>query len=464
VATLLESVSVTAESVCPARPDRGQAMALLDQARDGLLATVVARETKPGTLRTVIYERVLDVRTARPVSQTVRARAGTGSRPFLAPHPASTFATSGFMQEDEGGRTFDGPDADVLLDPSFAITHCFRIQAADAEHPEQVGLAFSPAPGRDALVDVSGVLWIDRATPALRSLDFRYTGLEPAAAAAGAGGSLVFRALPNGVVVIERWSIRMAALSKPRASPTRLSMPNGPLRSQQYDVIVNALRETGGEVVSASWPDGTRWQATMGQVSGRVVAHGTGRPIGSVRVWLDGLPDTTVTDGQGSFTFRDVLPGPYALWANDSSFTEFGISNSRHMTVEVPRGAPLEVTVELQSRDQLLNETCQDERIDDSTAVLLGRVVRGPGTVVNDGARVDVEWNEILAGGSSGGVGARVSHRSGRVDDNGRFEVCGVRRNRSIAIKVTRPGGVTQTVTLRIPPDQSSQVISIHFP
>ena len=76
-------------------------------------------------------------------------------------------------------RNFFAPDADVLLDESFATSHCFRLAADDTSHRGQIGLAFTPAPGRgrDTLVDVAGVIWIDRATPALRSLEFLYTGL-----------------------------------------------------------------------------------------------------------------------------------------------------------------------------------------------------------------------------------------------------------------------------------------------
>ena len=109
-----------------------------------------------------------------------RFTTGTTTRPFVASASAVEFARVGYMAENSLGRTFFAPDADVLLDESFATSHCFRLAADDTSRRGQIGLAFTPAPGRgrDTLVDVAGVIWIDRATPALRSLEFLYTGLR----------------------------------------------------------------------------------------------------------------------------------------------------------------------------------------------------------------------------------------------------------------------------------------------
>src|SRR6185503_13563661 len=127
--------------------------------------------------------------------QETRVGTGRTTRPFIAAASSAEFAATGYMREDASGgdRTFFAPDADVLLDESFATSHCFHLQPSDAAHPEQVGLAFTPARNRETVVDVRGVIWMDRATPALRSLDFRYTELEPANTNAGAGGHMEFR-------------------------------------------------------------------------------------------------------------------------------------------------------------------------------------------------------------------------------------------------------------------------------
>jgi hypothetical protein len=141
--------------------------------------------------------------------------------------------------------SYNAPDADVLLDDDFAATHCFRVQSADKEHPEQIGLAFSPARGRDRLVDVTGVIWIDRVTPKLRTLEFRYTGLEPAATESGSGGHIEFRTMQNGVAFIERWHLRLASLV---ADPRRRSPPSGVPndRTKRTDFAPGRLAGVGG--------------------------------------------------------------------------------------------------------------------------------------------------------------------------------------------------------------------------
>src|SRR6185437_6417194 len=132
------------------------------------------------------------------------------SRPFLSSASAAIFAKRGYMVEDRTGRTFDAPDADVLLDESFAATHCFHFQRADGAHRGQFGLAFTPVPSRnrDTLVDVTGTIWIDGVTPEIRTLDFLYTALEPAAADMKSGGHIEFRTMSNGIAFVQRWFLR----------------------------------------------------------------------------------------------------------------------------------------------------------------------------------------------------------------------------------------------------------------
>ncbi|HET7374148.1 MAG TPA: carboxypeptidase-like regulatory domain-containing protein, partial [Gemmatimonadaceae bacterium] len=60
VPAFLAPVHVVAGANCPRRSDRDAAFALWEQARDGLLATVVAREANPASLIRLRYERVRD--------------------------------------------------------------------------------------------------------------------------------------------------------------------------------------------------------------------------------------------------------------------------------------------------------------------------------------------------------------------------------------------------------------------
>src|SRR5579862_9217463 len=58
----LEPVLVTQNANCPPRGNQGEAYALWDEVRAGLLATVVARETRPAAMRLIDYTRALRVR------------------------------------------------------------------------------------------------------------------------------------------------------------------------------------------------------------------------------------------------------------------------------------------------------------------------------------------------------------------------------------------------------------------
>ena len=145
---MLSTVRVTDSELCPGSEDRGSAFQLWDQARAGLLATVVARELKPAMAKTVVYDSHM-----RPNDEVIRAQTkhvaqGRTSRPFVAAHTPSYFASHGYLLDDPAMRIYNAPDADVLLDESFATTHCFHVQAADAAHRGQIGLAIFRLPSR----------------------------------------------------------------------------------------------------------------------------------------------------------------------------------------------------------------------------------------------------------------------------------------------------------------------------
>jgi len=70
IPALLEPMRVTAAASCPHRSDAAAAYSLLEQARAGLLATIVAREAKPATLKLLVFERFMDGNSDRIERQT----------------------------------------------------------------------------------------------------------------------------------------------------------------------------------------------------------------------------------------------------------------------------------------------------------------------------------------------------------------------------------------------------------
>jgi hypothetical protein len=167
--------------------------------------------------------------------------------------PAESLAARGFARPDSLGVTmYYGPDLPVLTSEVFLGQHCFRIRRAEGPSRDSlVGLGFEPVAGR-GLVDVAGVLWLDRQSAELRALEFRYTNLGQWAGR-GATGLVVFERLPNRAWVIRRWFIRMPI---PRVGPKPLQL-GGLVPTAPIDTIgVAGYREEGGWITVVLSADG----------------------------------------------------------------------------------------------------------------------------------------------------------------------------------------------------------------
>lgn len=438
---MLAAVRVTDSEVCPGASANSAGLELWEQAKAGLLATIVARETRPAKVLSLTYNRVTTPTDERVVQQTMQATTGNSNRPFVAAAQASFFARVGFMQEDASGRLYTAPDADVLLDAAFAATHCFHIEAADKNHPDQIGLAFSPARGRDALVDVAGVIWIDRVTPQLRTLDFHYTGLEPAAMRVGSGGHIEFRTMENGIAFIERWRLRLATLvaDNNRQKDFTPALPGE--RRNRTDYRAVDLRESGGIVLNATWPDGIAWRDSLTGLRGRVVQRRSGSPTSAAVVRLAGANAETSTSADGTFELSPIVPGRYTVSVTDTTLADYASPRSAEVTIEVTQGRLANLRVELPPLADVVRDVCRDQRMPRGTSMLVGRVsVAGAGhatgTIVarwqatyNNGSPVTAE-NDVGRPMAINGAEQHVD-----LDDQGHFVVCGVARGRPVHLR-----------------------------
>jgi hypothetical protein len=430
---VLASVRVVESSHCPGSADNGAAAQLWAQARDGLLAAIIARDAKPATVELLTYDRSYTPREERLASHRHRIRSGRATRAFQATGSAASFAERGYVQEDATGRTFNAPDADVLLDDSFSATHCFQLVVGTGERTNQVGLAFEPARRRRGIVDVEGTLWMDRAKPALRSVEFRYTELDRLSTAARAGGSVEFATMENGVVIISAWSLRMPVLATRRSSSQPGTFTGGRISS---DVSVAEIDEGGGMVIAATWPDGTRWTQPVGALSGTVVERGTRRPIAHALVTFAGAWDTVRADSAGRFVLPTVLADRYDVVALDTTFTPHVDARSVRRMMDVGQRMTSGAVFELPASEDAIRRLCSGLRPERS--ILLGRV-RGLPRGRAEGLDVRVDWqDEYVVGGST--VGVREAQRTIDPDSAGNFHVCGVVRERPISISVRRNG------------------------
>lgn len=299
---MLEQVRVVANPRCPGRSDRAAALALLEQARAGLLNAVVAREQLPAAMTSLAYERQRGAR-GEILRQEVRIKSSDRvTTSFYAVRKAAEFVRDGFVEDSADTRIYYGPDVDVLLDEQFTTGYCFHLRAPRRERPNQVGLAVVPATRRSRRFDIDGTLWIDTAARTLRELEYRYLGLPLATDVVAPGGRATFWELDNGVFFIDKWNFRLPVA---QYDTTRDHNNNERIRTWY------SMREPGGEVAHARWPDGETYRGPLGTLNARAVGLDM-KPLTGIVVRLEGTDYIASPDSLGFFAIDELLPGPYS--------------------------------------------------------------------------------------------------------------------------------------------------------
>ena len=171
----LPELSVSEENVCPTTvEERARAFALYESVLP--ILTTVSHTEDLGALRMRMvrprkeYYRGGTYRFERDTVTVVVGKSLSNASPeHLVAH--------GYAAVVDTMTTFYAPDGDALAAPGFLATHCLR--PVEGEDETTVGLGFEPKPGREKVVDVDGVLWIDTITGGPRELEFRYTSVRP---------------------------------------------------------------------------------------------------------------------------------------------------------------------------------------------------------------------------------------------------------------------------------------------
>ena len=298
----------------------------------------------------------------------------------------------------------------------------------------QVGIAFEPVPSRlrDTVVDVQGVLWL--APPPrheLRSLEFHYTALEHEAAASG--GEITFSIMPTGAPMITEWVIRSAQLSvldpiEPSGIHHRVYD-----RRERKNVRLLAIRETGGVVVSATWPNGKEWHAALRTISGQLIAE-AGTPIPGMDVWLENSADTVIAKDNGEFTLTNVVPGVYMVMVADSSLAKVGVVRGRRI-IDVRADDHLQAHILVPPIHRVVATQCDPQPAPPGSGALLGRVVDEAGAPMADVA-IDATWTPRAAGDPTD----PQPDRETRSDETGRFAICGAPLGKQVRLHAARAG------------------------
>lgn len=425
VPLLLASRVVSDDRMCSTDVDRTGALSLWEQARAGLLAAVVAREAHPATATIMIYRRLVDDASGRVVHQTSDTITGHTKRPFQAADEPSLLAAFGYLDADSNGENvFRAPDADVLLDDTFAATHCFTVKAGDSTHAGLVGLGFEPTRERTRLVDVTGTLWLEGSAPALHSLDFTYTDPDDALKRVSAGGTLAFQSMPNGVTFIKDWVLSLPVIDSSSRAGTIREYRVGVFGQRRLPLQTS---EAGGLVLRATWPDGSMWKTSLGPFSGAVVEQQSTTAMPDIRVMFEATPDTLVSDSAGHVRLFPMLPGRYRAVAVDTSLAAYIDARVTQQDV-VQRAGGTSVVFELPSLTDLVKTICEGLKVPLASATLLGRI--------RDGQQhpIALPRNVSIAASWKGGA------RAVMLDAQGRFAVCGVPQGQDVKLIATRFG------------------------
>jgi len=434
----LAAVQVTAESgPCERRPaQEGRLLAdVWDEVRKALSAAAVTDQQGIYRYSLITYEQDLD-RNGVIVTDEQTPQRGYMRTPF-ASRAVEDLTEEGFVRRSASEWIYHAPDAGVLLSDPFLDTHCFRLVEGGPREAGLLGLAFEPTGENERLPDISGTLWLDRDSVALRWLEFPYENLEPEVRPGDATGRVEFQRMPEGAWIVPEWWIRMPLVEIESGRSDRRR--------------ITGFHRSGGRVVEILEAGGRDLGqgVSTGAIEGLVV-DSLGLPLQGVRVGTAGSSQSIFTNAEGRFNLVRLAEGTYRIQFVDPDLEALGLE-SPTITREVAAGVSSYVEIIMPSPAALLKEACGAEAAP-STSVL-GGVVRDAATGEPiEGATVGVRWSAIRLTGARSGVIGRESYTEVRTTTNplGVFFFCSVPRQTEmeVAVGVDEVEIAAETVTL----------------
>jgi hypothetical protein len=400
----------------------------------------------------VLYNRLM-ANNGRVIRRQSTRRVVTGNvLPIRADRDPDEFVQQGYVVQRPGGATYYAPDPEVLLDSSFAATHCLTMRGIPREDTTRIGVAFEPPYGR-SIPDISGVLWLTRNTLALLSLEFEYRGVPLPVMRIGSGGRLKFETLSDGSPIISSWQVRSPRLGGTLARPA-----------------VAEVYETGGLIADGVLTDGTSWVAPLATLRGRVTNIATDQPVPDAIVTLDSTDQEVTSDSVGRFFFDQLLPGPYVLRIRDSmAVNPVRVDSAGDLVPDttsvmqwVTRTATIDLNIQigftpfveaaLPWREPVGG--CGTEPLPDKRYVVVGEILNATNQPVPNVA-VRLAWAD-----TSRGVVLETAIDA-RADTSGAFIVCGIPSDRRLRSQVVTSTGQVHSGTTRITrfdPDRSRKM------
>jgi hypothetical protein len=400
-----------------------------EEARKALAAASWTASRRRFIIVSDIHERETD-RRGQQTAERHRPHRGNMTSPFVSSSP-EVLLERGYVVDRAGSSDYFAPDAETLQDQGFVESHCFRLVSID-ERPNIVGLAFEPAPSR-RLPDVKGVLWLDRESYELRSLEYDYTNLPPVLQARETGGGRIeFMPLPTGEWIVHRWVIRI-----PMSFRTE--------RIDRFDReprrFPSSFKETGGEVLSVTNSAGQSvYRAEMAELLVTVAGNEDGNAATSgVLVSIENTWFEALSDGLGVARIYAPLNGDYGVVFTTPATEALGYAPaSRRVTLQ--RGNTTTLQIDLPSTREMMEEICDAPVTSDRFRVLVGTVNDSLTGLPVRGAHVTTSWQDIEE--SPGAFVYRDRYATSSTDDNGYYAICGLEFARPTVL-VAEQGGRT---------------------
>lgn len=416
---VLATVTTEASSSCRQTGTAGVNVAtVFEEARKALLSTTLKSGDGDPLSRLSVYGQARTMGN-RPVGELeLEFKEGVTVKPFQSLRPDS-LAKVGYVETDLASHTYYAPDADVLLSETFAASHCLGLTDGKGERAGWIGLTFRPQQFKRNFVDVSGTLWLDRASNELRRMEFKYEGLPIALQRLDAGGVVEFTRLPDGIWFVNRWELLMPRITLPPAPPRAAGMF---VRGGEVWWIKRGkdLLYTNGRTepppptkavakapVDSTPEDASCTPARPGGASGLLlgaVLDERGAPLADVIVTVEWQQDYSVAGG-GQITWQ--TQGRSTVSLRDGTFAICGVPNARLLTLTAQYGtrkAP-KVTVRMAEKETTARVDIRFGGVR-ADAPAKGAVVR-----VRDSSGVPIAHAFVEVEGGRG----RVADDSGRV-------------------------------------------------
>ena len=439
----LPTVSVRGRDDCRTSSADGQLVARVwEEGRKALMASQLASSDSPLNAEWIEYDRTLDSAGVRVREQSVRTTRSVTTRAFRSA-PAESLATHGYVVDRDDGTVYHAPDAEVMLSDAFTNGHCFRLEPPTDSAPEQIGVAFRPVSDNDRRRDITGVLWLDRASSELRRIEYRYTGLPAFVERARPGGTVEFLRLGAGQWMVQRWHVRMPILAR---RDNQTSVGRRRVLITTSGVVVRALQVSGGEVLRVTQGERTLFRGEGAQLAVQLRrATGPsvpGHTISGAFAVLTGTDYALRTDSVGIGRVEPILPGQYRLQVRTALMDSLGVLAREH-DIEVGVDGRL-VQMTLPSSTELLRAVCSADVVRRAQSFLRGTVRDSSGREV-PGATVRLRAMRNIATAAD-----RVSFSEDVVsttsDSLGQWRVCGVPRDTPLQLRVTSGVGTIDTL------------------